>query len=93
MKSVAYVLVFFAVASALWATAAAVAMAGWLSQHGVKVNWPLLRLYMPWYVHRYQQMTRESEGKTGPLFAHFVVPINLALLFAVVALLASLVSR
>ena len=93
MKSVAYVLVFFAVASALWATAAAVAMAGWLSHHGVKVNWPLLRLYMPCYVHRYRRMTRESEGRTGPLYPHFVVPINLALLLAVAALLVIVASR
>jgi hypothetical protein len=93
MKSVAYVLVFFAVASALWATAAAVAMAGWLSHHGVKVNWFLLRLYMPWYVHRYQKMTRESGGKPGPLYAHFVIPISLALLFAAVGLLVIVASR
>ncbi|MCU0254145.1 MAG: hypothetical protein MUE47_06355 [Acidobacteria bacterium] len=93
MKSVAYVLVFLAVASALWATAAAVAMTGWLSHHGVKVNWPLLRLYMPWYVHRYQRMTREIDGRAGPLFAHFVVPINLALLFAVAALIVIVASR
>ena len=93
MKSVAYVLVFLAVASALWATAAAVAMAGWLSNHGVKVNWPLLRLYMPWYVHRYRKMTRESDGRPGPLYAHFVVPINLALLFAVAGLLVIVASR
>ena len=93
MKSLAYVLVLLAVASALWATAAAVAMAGWLSHHGVKVNWPLLRLYMPWYVHRYRKMTRESDGRPGPLYAHFVVPINLALLLAVAALLVIFTSR
>jgi hypothetical protein len=73
--------------------AAAVAMARWLSNHGVKVNWPLLRLYMPWYVHRYQKMTRESGGKPGPLYGHFVVPISLALLFAVAGLLVIVASR
>ncbi len=93
MKSVAYLLVFFAVTSALWATVAAVAMAGWLSHHGVKVNWFLLRLYMPWYVHRYQKMTRERDGRPGPLYAHFVVPISLALLFAVVGLVVIVASR
>jgi len=57
------------------------------------VNWPLLRLYMPWYVHRYRKMTRESDGRPGPLYAHFVVPINLALLFAVAGLLVIEASR
>jgi hypothetical protein len=93
MRPVGFVLVFFAVAGAAWATVAAVLMTRWLSRHGVQVNWVLWRLVMPGYVHRYQTMTREMEGHTGPLFAHFVVPINLALLFAVAALVAFVASR
>jgi hypothetical protein len=93
MRQVGFVLVFLAVAGAVWATVAAVLMTRCLSRHGVKVNWLLWRLVMPAYVHRYQTMTQEMEGRTGPLFAHFVVPINLALLFAVAALVAFAASR
>lgn len=88
MRSVGFVLVLLAVASALWATVAAVRITGWVSRHGVKVNWFLWRLFLPGYIHRYRTMTREMEGQTGPLFAQFVVPIHLALLFAVAAILA-----
>jgi len=88
MRNVGFVLVFLAVVSAVWATAAAVRITDWVSRHGVKVNWLLWRLLLPGYIHRYQTMTREMEGRSGPLFAHFVVPINLALLFAVAALIA-----
>jgi hypothetical protein len=93
MRSVGFVLVFLTAACAVWATVAAVRITDWVSRHGVKVNWFLWRLFLPGYIHRYQTMTREMEGQTGPLFAHFVVPISLALLFAVAALVAFGASR
>ena len=93
MRGVTFVLVFLTVACAVWATVAAVTMTAWVSRHGVKVNWVLWRLLLPGYIHRYQTMTREIEGQTGPLFAHFVVPINLALLFAVAAVVAFAASK
>ena len=89
MKEVAIVFAVLAVGCAIWAIVASLRMGAWLSHHGVKVNWLFFRALMPWYVHRYQKMTREIEGRTGPLFAQFFVPINLALLFAVAALIAT----
>jgi hypothetical protein len=93
MRGVSIVFAFLAVVCTLWAVIASIGMGAWLSRHGVKVNWLLFRLWMPWYVHRYQKMTREIEGRTGPLFPQFVVPINLALLFAVAALVALSAAR
>jgi len=88
MGSVAIVLGTLAGACMIWAVVASLCMGAWLSRHGVRVNWILFRGLMPWYVHRYHEMTREIEGRTGPLFPQFVVPINLALLFAVAAIIA-----
>jgi hypothetical protein len=48
---------------------------------------------MPWYVQRYRTLTRARDGHTGPLYAHFIVPINLALLFAVSGLIAVVATR
>jgi hypothetical protein len=93
MRDVAVVLGVLSAASALWAVVASILMGAWLTRHGVRVNWILFRALMPWYVHRYKAMTREIEGEVGPLFPHFVVPINLALLFAVAALIAMAATR
>jgi len=93
MMTVAITLGLLAAAEVLWAIVASLAMGAWLSSHGVRVHWVFYRCLMPWYVHRYRTMTRELEGQTGPLFPHFVVAINLALLFAVAALISLAAAR
>jgi len=57
-----------------------------LRGRGEKVNFFLLRMMAPWYAHRYRKITREETGRTGPLFYHYVVSINGALVFAVVTI-------
>lgn len=86
MRSTLVLPTALAAASGIWAMIAALRMGAWLQQHGVKVNWLWYRLTMPWYVHLYHKMTKEREGRAGPLFKQFVVAINLALLLAVVVL-------
>lgn len=93
MSTVAVVLGLLATVCALWAVVASMCMGAWLSRHGVEVNWLLFRGLMPWYVGQYRTLTRETEGRVGPLFPHFVVPINLALLFAVAAMIAAAAGR
>jgi len=87
MQTMTIMLGVLAAACVLWAVIASIRMGIWLADHGVKVHWIWYRVLMPWYVHRYHRMTRELEGRTGPLFPQFVVPINLALVSAVAALL------
>jgi hypothetical protein len=41
------------------------------------------------YLHQYAKVTRQETGRIGPLFYHYVVPLNLALVLAV-AMLVSL---
>jgi len=93
MKSVAITLAFLATASALWAVVASLAMGAWLSRHGVKVNGIIFKALSPWYVRRYRTMTQELEGRTGTLFPQFVVPISLAILFGVAAVIALTADR
>ena len=45
-----------------------------------------IRLMLPVCVHRYARVTRPETGKTGPLFYHFVIAFNLALVAVVAAL-------
>lgn len=93
MRDVAIVLALLACGCALWAVVGSIRMGSWLSQHGVKVHWILFRGLMPWYVHRYQAMTKGIDGRTGPLLPHFVIPINLALLFGVAAVIVLAAAR
>lgn len=39
-----------------------------VSKRGVKINYPLLRLYIIKYIHQYGQMTRQESGKAAPLY-------------------------
>jgi hypothetical protein len=93
MISVPKVLLALTVASAVWATIAAYRMGSWLSHHGVKVNWFWYRATMPWYVHRYQKMTKESDGRAGPLYTQFIIAINLAMVLAVATLVLIAIAR
>jgi hypothetical protein len=93
MSGMASVLLGLTVVCVGWAVVASMLMGAWLSRHGVAVNWVLYRGLMPWYVQRYRTLTRARDGHTGPLYAHFIVPINLALLFAVSGLIAVVATR
>jgi hypothetical protein len=38
------------------------------------------------YVYQYVKITRQETGRIGPLFYHYVVPLNVALVLAVAML-------
>ncbi|MBC7362942.1 MAG: hypothetical protein H5U07_00145 [Candidatus Aminicenantes bacterium] len=58
-----------------------------ISRRGVKVNFFLLRLYIPKYIHQYRQLTLKETGKVGPLYCPCVGSYLLALVFAVAYLI------
>jgi hypothetical protein len=74
---------------ATWAVTAAVLMARDLGKRGLPVSFVWLRLMILSYLHQYAKVTRQETGRIGPLFYHYVVPLNLALVLAV-AMLVSL---
>jgi hypothetical protein len=57
-----------------------------VSKRGVKINIPLLRLYIIKYAHQYKQFTKQETGKIGALFYLWIFSINFALLCALAAL-------
>lgn len=63
----------------IWAVVAAILIAVDLSRRGVKINVVWLRLMILKYLHEYSKVTREETGHVGPLFYHYVVPLNVAL--------------
>ncbi len=59
-----------------------------LQRRGIPVSFLWLRALAPKYAHQYKVITRQESGKTGPLFYHWIISINLALIFAVAAILS-----
>lgn len=68
----------------VWAVVAAVLIAADLQKRGMKVSLVWLRLMILKYLHEYSKVTREETGRVGPLFYHYVVPLNVALVVVVV---------
>lgn len=54
-----------------------------LQKRKVKINFFLLRLFIPKYVDQYKKITLEESGKVGSLYYWFVGSINLAWMLAV----------
>ena len=58
-----------------------------LRKRGRNPSFLLLRLLIPVYAGEYRTITIAETGKTGPLFHHWVVSINTALLAYIIMVL------
>lgn len=55
-----------------------------LQKRKVKINFFLLRLYIPKYIHQYKKMMLEESGTAGGLYYLWLGSINLTWILAVV---------
>ena len=55
-----------------------------LQKRGIPTSIVWLRLMVLKYLHEYAKLTREETGRVGPLFYHYVVPLNVALVVMIV---------
>ena len=78
------VLIVLLLGCAAWAVVAAVRIAHELRRRGRPVSFLWLRLLILKYLGEYARITREETGRVGPLFYHYVVPLNVALVLAIV---------
>jgi hypothetical protein len=53
-----------------------------------KIQFIIIKLMLPVYAHRYKKITLEETGKVGSLFYHWVISINVTLVFAVAAIIS-----
>ncbi|MCK5573750.1 MAG: hypothetical protein KAJ12_13355 [Bacteroidetes bacterium] len=58
-----------------------------LQKRNVKINFFLIKLLIPKYVHQYRAITLEEQGTVGGLFYGWVTSINAALMLAVAGIL------
>ena len=86
MRNIFYILCIGAIVGAIWATVAAVMIASFLDKRGVKTPFILFKFYLFRNQRLYREITLKENGKIGPLFYQFVVPINAALLCGLAAL-------
>jgi len=83
----------FAAAAALgviWNIGTSLRIYSFLRGRDVPASFLLLRMMAPKYALQYKQLTMREQGKPGPLFYHWIISINLALVFAVAALVGAL---
>ena len=80
-------IVILGLACVAWAMAAGLRAIGYCQKHGESVNVAFLGLEMVRCLGRYRTLSRAESGHVGPLFYHYVIPINVALLMALTLLL------
>ena len=77
-----------AVLAAFYHVAATILIYDNLRRRGIPVNFVWLRLFALTYAGRYRRLTVEESGRTGPLFYHWVISINAALVLTAAGILA-----
>jgi hypothetical protein len=85
--TIGHVLIGVALGCVAWNIVAGILICKELSQRGVKVNYVFIKALIPFYAHRYKKMTLQETGRPGPLFYHWIISINAALVTAVAGLL------
>jgi len=82
---VSHIFLFLAAVCAVWAVVSAILVARAVERHGTKTPFPFIGVLVFRNLHRYKEITRKETGRTGLLFYSYVVPINLAWIFALAA--------
>ena len=83
--------IFFAVIAGIavvWFIVSGMMIVNDLMTRGHKINFIFIKVMFPVYAHRYKKITLEETGKVGSLFYHWVIAINIALVFAVAAIIS-----
>ncbi len=84
------ILLIVGVLCGAWNVAMSVSIYGFLQKRKVPVSFIWLRLMAPKYAMQYKEITRVETGKVGSLYYQWIVSINLALVFFVIAVITIL---
>jgi hypothetical protein len=75
------IVLFAAVACVAWNLVATLLVYAALRRRHLPVSFFWLRVAILKYLGQYREVTRQEGGRTGPLFYHWLVSINLAWIF------------
>lgn len=86
-------LIAIGVVAVVWYVVTTILIYEALRRRGEKVNFLILRMFAPVYAEQYKKYTREETGKVGPLFYHWILSINIALLVVILMLIQKMIER
>ena len=86
MGGIPLALLVLAFVCAIWATVSAVLLTRFLDQRGLTTPFPFIGLFLFRNAKRYKEITRSESGRVGPLFYSYIIPINVAWILALAAL-------
>ncbi len=84
------ILLAMGVLCGFWNVAMSITIYSSLQKRGIPVSFIWLRLMAPKYAFQYKEITRVETGKVGSLYYQWIVSINLALVFFVIAVITIL---
>lgn len=84
------ILIALCIICAFWNITVTMIIYDFLRKRGIAASFLWLRLMAPAYAFRYKKITWSETGKTGSLFYHWIISINLALVFAILAIIVAL---
>ena len=80
------VFVTVAIVAVIWHVVSSLMICSRLATRGVKINWIFIRMLYPVYAGKYRKMVKSETGHEPPLFYHWVVSVNVALVAAIAAI-------
>ena len=83
------ILLGFSIVCCIWAVIASILIARDLEQRGHQISYIWLRVMILKYLHQYRKITQAETGHVGPLFYHYVVPLNMALVLVIVMVIVA----
>jgi len=86
--------IFFAVISGIaliWYVVSSIIIYSELKKRNVKVNFIFIRFMIIPYANKYKEITKKETGRVGSLFYHWVISINIALVFGIAAVATKLI--
>ena len=89
----AFILLFLACISGVSGMYFTLRITSYLSKHGTKINYWLLRIYMFKYVKQYRQLTIEETGKPGKLFYAFILSWSSLFAVAIIWILLLIIGK
>ena len=70
-----------------WYVVTSIMICGALQKRGIKINYLMLRMLTIKYASQYKEITLKETGNVGPLFYHWIISINIALVFFILYVL------
>ena len=80
--------VVIAVIALIWYVVSSIMIYNELKKRNVRVNFIFIRFMIIPYANKYREITKKESGKVGSLFYHWVISINVTLVFAAAAIIS-----